>query len=166
MGFFDTDANSLNIDPDLEFVDGEIVQILCTDFFENATKGSLTIKGNVLSGPHTGKVAKIYMNNNNNEVSKKLKIQFLKAFWTVEEINGGNVKGARLIGRKFSVKSKVAKKDNKTYQNWEQFHDLGVGDTAQQAQPAPSQSAASAPAAAGNPNTATAAPAAQATTFQ
>jgi hypothetical protein len=126
---------SLKIPEKLVFQNNEIVKCQCTDFYDNATENTLNIKVNVLSGPHAGKKTSIFLNSKDNATSQKVKVQFLKAFWTVDEIcgkNGKELKLARLVGRVFTVKSRHGenKDKTKTYQNWEEFTDIGPGESA------------------------------------
>lgn len=150
--FFDVTDDDLVIDEQLYFGDQEIVKFQCIDIRQNAQSGSLQLKCNVLQAPvsheHVGKKATIYMTSKDNEVSKKIKAQFLKAFWTIEQIKSRQANPKALNGRIFTAKSKIQNKDNgKRYQNWEQFQDLGYGtnEVAPQAQAAPVQSAPAQP---------------------
>jgi hypothetical protein len=128
--FLDFTEEDLTVADKLTFLDKEIVKMQCIDHRENAQNGSLTLKCKVLSGPHEGKQTNIYLNSNDNEASKKVKAQFLKAFWSLEDLKAKNIKLAKLIGRLFTVKSLVKVKEGTgtVFQNWAEFTDVGAGD--------------------------------------
>ncbi len=132
--FFDVSDEDLTIADKLIFQDKEIVKLTCTDLRQNAQNGSLQLKCKVHSGPHQGKETTIYLTSSDNEVSKKIKAQFLKAFWTVEQIKARQADPRKLMGRSFTARSRVQTKEKGTYQNWEQFEDLGIDGQAQAAQ--------------------------------
>lgn len=138
--FFDTDEDTLKVPENLMFNHNEIVKCQCLDTRQNMQTGSFGIKVKVLSGPHAGKQTTIYLNAAKNEASAKVKAQFFTAFWTPEEVKNKQCKPAKLVGRFFTVRSKVSppkEGQSKSFQNWEDFKDLGTSDgAAPAAQPA------------------------------
>lgn len=136
--FFDTSEEDLKVEERLRFQHNEIVKLQCIDHRVNAQNGSLQLKCLVLSGPHNGKKTTLFLSSNDNEVSKKIKAQFLKAFWTVDQIKTKQCKPALLVGRFFTAKSKISeskKEGQQPFQNFEEFTDAGAGDGQAQAQP-------------------------------
>lgn len=149
--FFATTEADATAAAEIRFGDGEIVRMQCLDFNSNAAKGSVTLRCKVLSGPHSGKTTSVFLNGNQNEVSQKIKSQFLLAFWTADEIKSSQCKPAKLIGRVFTVKSKVSVKKGDTsptpatFQNWSEFTDIGAGETGAAPTTAPLPNVAAAP---------------------
>lgn len=147
--FFDTSEDDLKVESDkLIFEQNEVVRMLCTDYNQNMEKGSLVLRCNILSGPHHGKTTSIYINAGTNDFNKKVRAQFLRAFWTDDQIKNKQCDRRVLINRLFDVKSRVSdpSKNEKgiTYQNWEDFQDRGQANAADahDQHQAPAQSAA------------------------
>lgn len=128
--FFDCTEEDLQTSDDLQFKHDEIVKFTCIDVHQNVQYGTLKLKCKVESGDHVGKMYNITLRSGDSDASKKNKGQFLRAFWTQEEIKAKNCKPARLVGRSLTAKSQLSKpreKDGKIFQNWQDFHDLGGG---------------------------------------
>lgn len=132
--FYDVDEQDLNDFEDAQFTDGEVVKFQCIDQRENVTNQSIQIKCKILSSQepkNIGKKTTIFLNSNDNEVSKKIKAQFLKAFWTIDEIKAKQVRPARLVGLAFTAKCRISTKKGeggkeKTFTNWQEFTKLGL----------------------------------------
>lgn len=142
MSFFATSGDSFKAAEDLEFEDKEVVGFQCTDFNENATKKSLTLRVRVMTGKFKDKDFKIFMNQQDNDANMKRLSQFFHAFWTSEEIKVGTCNPAKLIGRKFTAKCEARKNPkpkegqdpNKVFRNWGEFQDRGAGTAPPQQQ--------------------------------
>ena len=123
MGFLDMTKADLEADEKPIFAKDEIVEMVCKDHREDAQKGNITLRCQVLSGKHSGKPYDVFVSGRN----AKSKAQFAKAFWTAKELTNGKASLSRLVGRKFSVRSSEATKNEAGYTNqWlNGFKDLG-----------------------------------------
>lgn len=120
--FFDTDENDLVEHEDLVFGDNEVVKMQVLDHKQIVDKGLLILTVKVHSGPHNGKETSLFIKRGDNPAARKVRVQFLKAFWSENQIKNRDCNPASIMGRFFTVRSKVRSgNDGRVFQNWEQF---------------------------------------------
>ncbi len=116
-------------DSNLLFTKGDVVEFQCVDFKEKADKDLLVVTCKVLTGEYAGKTYAHFIRYADNPGAKRVYASFMLAFWSREDVTGGTVNPARLMGRRFSaVAQQVREHQGKQYQNFMDFKDLGEGE--------------------------------------
>jgi hypothetical protein len=140
MGFLDDiTINDLNNDfpPQPIFQAKQVIELMCTDHFENPQSGNLLVKCKVLNTEHQGKDYTVFIKGHPEKMpEKKKKAAFLKAFWSEQELLSKQAQLSKIVGRKFSAVAQPPREyKGKIYQDIENFIDLGGGMQPQQQQP-------------------------------
>lgn len=125
MSFFNVTKQDLDLIP-IVFNAKEVIEFVCLDFNEMKTN-TLVLNCQVLTGEHAGKRHAVFIDSRENSFAKKLRVQFLLAFWTKEELQTQTFHPSKLMNRKFSAVAQEPREyEGKLYQNISGFHDLGV----------------------------------------
>jgi hypothetical protein len=125
MSFFNVTEQDLDLIP-IVFNAKEVVEFVCLDFNE-MKNNTLVMNCRVLSGDHAGKRHSIFIDSRENSFAKKLRVQFLLAFWTKDELQTQTFHPSKLMNRKFSAVAQEPREyEGKIYQSMTGFHDLGV----------------------------------------
>ena len=113
--------------PGIYFDKGEIVKFLCTSANLSRDGRTIILGCKVLSGSYVGNLHDIFMSNRDHPVAKKLFSQFLKTFWTDDELErtikeGADLNISKLVGKEFTAKSgEVREHEGKKFQGFAQF---------------------------------------------
>jgi hypothetical protein len=134
MGFLDnvTTSDLSGFEPQPLFQAKQVIELMCTGLFENPNTGNLIIKSKVLNTEHSGKDYTVFIRGNPERMpEKKIKANFLKAFWTTDELMTKKAQLSKIVGRKYSVTASAPREyKGQMYQNVDGFVDLGVPEIA------------------------------------
>lgn len=128
MSFFSFSEKDLTALEPLLWPAKEVVEFVCLDYKENATNGTLILNTMVLTGDHTGKLHTMFIDNRDNTISQKIRVQFALAFWSAEELRQHAHNPAKLVNRKFSAVAGMQRPSTdgtRVFQGFGAFKDLG-----------------------------------------
>lgn len=127
FGSFSDD--DLDLPENLEFKDKEIVDLAFEHVKELPEKEMLVITAKVLSGEHDGKKMNVIIQNRDNPMARENFVKFMMTFWSRDALKSGDYSADQLIGRKASMSVRLSEKDGKTYQNFNNWKDLGADES-------------------------------------
>lgn len=133
MGFLDNVGSDevLNADESLIFPEKSFIEFTCIDAKENAKNGDLILDCQVNSGEHSGKRHSIFISDRDHEIARKQKAQFLKAFWSIDQLKSGNISPADLVATEFTAragKARTPEGSDMTFQGFTNFSKLSTGN--------------------------------------
>lgn len=121
--------DDLDLPENLEFKDKEIVDLSFETVKELPEKEMYVITSKVLSGDHEGKKMNVIIQNRDNPMARENMVKFMLAFWSRDALKSGDYSADQLIGRRASMSVRLSEKDGKTYQNFNNWKDLGSNES-------------------------------------
>lgn len=124
---FQISREDLDLVKELIFQEKEVVELVCMDAEENQSQQRLVFKCKVLSGANRGRRHSLSLSlKKDNEIQRVKLARWALAFYTEEELLGGNTPLARMIGRKFTaVAQRPREWQGKTFQDFDYWRDQG-----------------------------------------